>query len=499
MSSQILRRAASTAVDERSTALEATAPRPMSREHCAALDAADPLAALRERFDLPAGIVYLDGNSLGALPRATAARVADVVAREWGRDLIGSWNSAGWIAAPRRVGDAIAPLIGAKDDEVVVADSTSVNLFKVLTVAMRIARGTVDDDAADDDRESEDDGSEDDGSEDDAARDDTAVRGAARTVVLSEADNFPTDLYIAEGVVAQSGAGASLQLVPATPSDEREAAILSRLGPSTAVLMLTHVNYRSGAMHDLQRLTRAAHAAGALVIWDLAHSAGAVPVDLHGADADFAIGCGYKYLNGGPGAPAFLWAHPRHVERFQQPLSGWMGHASPFAFVSGYAPAAGIDRFLCGTPPILSMAALECGVASLASGSGSDAANPMPALRAKSVALTSLFIDLVEARCGEHLALATPRDPARRGSQVSFHARGAIAGRAYAVMQALIEHGVIGDFRKGVTADEDILRFGFTPAYLRFVDLHDAVETLVDVIERGRYREARFDVRAAVT
>ena len=443
--------------------------RDLTRAHCLALDAADPLAPLRERFALPAGTLYLDGNSLGALPCATAAHVADVVAREWGRDLIGSWNSAGWIDAPRRVGDALAPLIGARAGEVAVADSTSVNLFKVLTVAMRLS-------AAD----------------------------PGRTVVLSEADNFPTDLYVAEGVVAQCGEGAALQLVPATSSDAREAAIVSRLGPTTAVLMLTHVNYRSGAMHDMQRLTRAAHDAGALVVWDLAHSAGAVPVDLHDADADFAIGCGYKYLNGGPGAPGFLWVHPRHVERLdaddiRQPLSGWMGHASPFAFAQRYAPAAGIDRFLCGTPPILSMAALECGIASLQSPVKSSDANPMPALRAKSIALTSLFIDLVEARCGDDLVLATPRDPAARGSQVSFHARGAVAGRAYALMQALIARGLIGDFRKGATDDLDILRFGFTPAYLRHVDVFDAVELLADTIDGGHFRDARFDVRAAVT
>ena len=437
-----------------------TPPSSAARAHCVDLDAHDPLAALRERFSLPDGTIYLDGNSLGALPRATAARVADVVAREWGQDLIESWNSAGWIAAPRRVGDALAPLIGARSGEVAVADSTSVNLFKVLTVALRIAH-----------------------------------EDTGRKLVVSEADNFPTDLYIAEGVVEQCGDGAALKLVPATASDARAAAIVAALDPSVAVLMLTHVNYRSGAMHDMKRLTRIAHESGVLVIWDLAHSVGAVPVDLHDADADFAIGCGYKYLNGGPGAPAFLWAHPRHVERFRQPLSGWMGHAAPFAFVSGYQPATGVDRFLCGTPPILSMAALECGIASLKDGD----ANPMRGLRAKSIAMTALFIELVEAHCGDAMLLATPRDPALRGSQVSFHARGAIAGRGYAVMQALIDRGVVGDFRKGATDDEDILRFGFTPAYLRYVDVFDAVTIIADVVASGSFRDARFDVRAAVT
>ena len=452
-----------------STRVEATPP---TRADCVAMDDRDPLASMRDRFELPDGTIYLDGNSLGALPRATAARIADTVTREWGRDLIGSWNSAGWIASPRRVGDALAPLIGARPGEVAVADSTSVNLFKVLTVAMAIAG--------------------------DVATHD----GRARNVVVSEADNFPTDLYIAEGVIAQRGTGASLSLVPATAGDARAAAIASMLGPSTAVLMLTHVNYRTGAMHDMKRLTRVAHEAGALVVWDLAHSAGAVPVDLHEADADFAIGCGYKYLNGGPGAPAFVWVHPRHVERLadddiRQPLSGWMGHAAPFTFVAGYAPADGVDRFLCGTPPILSMVALECGIGSLQSPDGSR--DPMPALRAKSIALTELFIALVEARCGDTLSLATPRVPERRGSQVSFHATGVLAGLGYAVMQALIDRGVVGDFRKGASDDEDILRFGFTPAYLRHADVFDAAALIGDVIESGSYREARFSVAAAVT
>ncbi len=434
-----------------------------ARADCVALDAADPLAAMRDLFALPDDVIYLDGNSLGALPRSTASRVADVIEKQWGNELIASWNSAGWIAAPRRIGDALAPLIGARAGEVVVADSTSINLFKVLTVAMRLATES----------------------------------SATRRVVVSEADNFPTDLYIAEGVLRGRGDGATLKLVPATASDARSEAIVSRLDASTAVLMLTHVNYRTGAMHDMKALTRAAHDAGALVVWDLAHSAGAVTVDLHDADADFAIGCGYKYLNGGPGAPAFLWVHPFHVERFMQPLSGWMGHAAPFAFEPDYEPAAGVDRFLCGTPAILSMAALECGIASLDSLTG--AADPMPALRAKSIALTELFIEQVESRCGEALVLATPRDAARRGSQVSFHARGALAVHGYALMQALIECGVIGDFRKGTADDGDILRFGFAPAYLRYVDAFDAAEAIDDALASEAYRDPRFQVRAAVT
>jgi kynureninase len=436
-----------------------------TRDDCIDLDACDVVGWVRERFVVPDGVVYLDGNSLGALPKATAPRIADVVAREWGRDLIGSWNSAGWIDAPRRIGDALAPFIGARPGEVVIADSTSVNLFKVLTVALDIAR-------ANDPR---------------------------RTTIVSEADNFPTDLYIAEGVVGRVD-GAKLKLVDPVATEAREQAIAAALDPSTAVLLLTHVNYRSGAMHDMVALSRAARDAGALVVWDLAHSAGAVPVDLHHDDADFAIGCGYKYLNGGPGAPAFLWVHPRHVDRFAQPLSGWFGHAAPFAFTSRYAPATGIARFLCGTPPMLSMIALECGIASLVNGDGSLI---LEALRAKSLEQTDLFIALVEERVGDALLLVTPREHAIRGSQVSFHARGPLAGHGYAAMQALIARGVVGDFRKGLEAcggdADDILRFGFTPAYLRFVDVFDAAETIADVVRSGTYREARFQVRAAVT
>ncbi|HEX6363184.1 MAG TPA: kynureninase [Albitalea sp.] len=410
----------------------------MTREECAARDAADTLAPLREQFELPAGVIYLDGNSLGVLPRATPARVQQVMRDEWGRDLITSWNTAGWITLPQRVGDKIARLVGAGPGELVVADSTSVNLFKVLSAALAIARSDA----------------------------------PGRTRIVSERTNFPTDLYIAQGL-----AGADLVLADA---DELEEALDAR----TAALMLTEVNYRTGRLHDMAALTRRAHEAGALAVWDLAHSAGALPVDLTGADADFAVGCGYKYLNGGPGAPAFVWVHPRHADRFRQPLSGWMGHAAPFEFASDYRPAAGISRYLCGTPPVISLAALECGVDTVL-------AADMTAIRAKSSALTQLFIDLVETRCAGHgLSLVTPREPARRGSQVSF----ARAEGGYAIVQALIARGVIGDFRA-----PDILRFGFTPLYTRFVDVRDAVEHLAQVLESGEWRQERFNRRAAVT
>ena len=434
----------------------------MTRDDCIGLDRNDPLAPLRDAFALPDGVIYLDGNSLGALPRHTAARLAEVITREWGEGLVRSWNDPGWIDLARRIADRIAPLVGAAAGEVSVGDSTSVNLFKVLHAAVALQK----------------------------------IDGPGRTVILSEQGNFPTDLYIADSVAAS--AGMTLQLA-------RAQNIVDGLGDAVAVLMLTHVNYRTGRMHELADTTRAAHEAGALVVWDLAHSAGAVPVDLIAADADFAVGCGYKYLNGGPGAPAFLWAHPRHTARMdaagtRQPLSGWLGHAAPFEFAAAYRPAAGIDRFVCGTPPVLSLAALACGLDVFEQ---AGPAGGMAALRAKSSALTRLFIERVEARCaGFGLELVTPRDAADRGSQVSFaHVD------AWRVMQALIERGVIGDFRAGEPAtggheaglDAPLLRFGFTPLYTRFVDAWDAAEYLREVLASKVFRSERFEPLSAVT
>jgi kynureninase len=388
-----------------------------TRASVRALDLADPLAPMRDKFFLPRGIIYLDGNSLGALPRVTRRRLNEVIREEWGERLIRSWNESGWIEAPQRVGDKIARLIGAQPGEVIVADSTSINLFKTLAAAL-------------------------------ALRPD-------RRVILSTPDNFPTDLYMAQGLIQQLGGRHELRLVPI---DELEESLTEEV----ATLMVTHVNYQSGRILDMPGLTRKAHEQGALALWDLAHSAGALPVDLDAADADLAVGCGYKYLNGGPGAPAFLHVARRHQASFSQPLSGWMGHAQPFAFVSDYAPAEGVARYLSGTPTILSLAALECGVDLLLEAD-------MSRIRAKSLALTTLFIELVESRLRRFgLELATPRDTAIRGSQVSFrHPEG------YAMMQALIHDGVIGDFRA-----PDILRFGFTPLYLRYVDVWDAVTRL---------------------
>ena len=432
-----------------------------SRSECLELDSRDPLAPLRAQFALDrvdaAGIIYLDGNSLGVLPKTAIARARAVVENEWGLGLIRSWTAAGWIDLSQRIGDKIAPLVGAGPGEIIVADSTSVNLFKALSAAVALNPGPPSPQAP--------------------AR-------QSRVRIVSERANFPTDLYIAETFARERG----LEL---TLVDHHE--IASHLDDRVAILMLTHANYRTGRMHDMAGLTRSAKDAGAITIWDLAHSAGAVPVDLHGAGADLAVGCGYKYLNGGPGAPAFIWVHPRHTERLDRegwcpPLSGWLGHAQPFAFEPHYQPAKGIQRFICGTPPVLSMAALECGVDTvLAAG----AHGGMTAIRQKSLALTDLFMRLVEERCaGRGFTIVTPREPSQRGSQVSI----AHPDDGYAIMQAMIARGVIGDFRP-----PDILRFGFTPLYTRFVDAWDAVDRLQQVMTSDEWRDPRFAVRAAVT
>ena len=399
-------------------------------------DASDPLRAFRERFDLPPNVVYLDGNSLGALPRATKQRIATVVADEWGTGLIRSWNEADWIRAPRRVGDKIAGLIGAAPGEVIVADSTSANLFKLITAALAARPG--------------------------------------RREVLSEPGNFPSDLYVIDGAL-RGLPGRSLRL----ESAER---LIDCISEDTALVVLTQVHYKSAAMHDMRAITARAHEKGALVLWDLSHSVGALQVDLNACDADFAVGCGYKYLNGGPGAPAFLFVARRHQASSVSPLSGWMGHARPFDFVDGYAPAAGIERFLCGTPPILGLMSLECGVDMLLEAGTA-------ALQAKSQRLCQLFITLVEEMCDGHLQLLSPADPRQRGSHLAYaHPNG------YAVMQALIDRGVIGDFRA-----PDCLRFGLVPLYTRYEDVWLAVTTLRDVLRSQCWSEPRYAVRAAVT
>ena len=431
-------------------------------QDCQALDAQDPLRALRERFALPQGMIYLDGNSLGAQPKAAAARAAEVVTQEWGQDLITSWNKAGWISLPERLGNQFAPWLGVGQGELAFTDTTSINLYKVLSAAARIAR-------------------------EDAP---------GRKKLISERSNFPTDLYIAQSVCQEYG----LELVLLEPEE-----IAGALQTDVAISMLTHVNYRTGAMHDMAAVTAAAHAKGILCVWDLCHSAGAVPVDLKGADADFAVGCSYKYLNGGPGAPAFVWAHPRLINRFWQPLSGWFGHAEPFKFVPDYHPAQGIQRYLCGTQPMISMSVLQCGIDIYTE---AEAFGGMAALRKKSLALTDLFIQLVQERCQGHgLGLATPREHAARGSQVCLTREEGLGvngqgSGAYAIVQALIARGVIGDFRKGdggTGRHKDILRFGFTPLYVGFADVWNSVEHLRQVLESGEWQRPEFNTVHAVT
>jgi len=400
----------------------------------AEFDAADPLAPYRARFSLPEGVIYLDGNSLGALPKATPEVMRRVIEQEWGEGLIRSWNSAGWFAAAQRIGAKIAPLIGAAPGEVIACDSTSVNLFKLIAAALQMRPG--------------------------------------RKVILSEPGNFPTDLYMIAGLERQGLAERRL-----APRDR----LADALDGDVALLLLTHVHYKTGAMHDMAGLTRAAHAAGALVLWDLSHSTGAMPVDLDGAGADFAVGCGYKYLCGGPGAPAFAYVAERHHADLAQPLTGWFGHAAPFAFSDDYAPAPGVEQLLCGTSPVLGLAALEVGVDLIAE-------IGVARLYEKSQALSQFFLDCLAAH-GTTLELVSPPHSDARGSQLSFR-----HPDAYAICQALIARQVIGDFR-----DPDVLRLGFAPAYLSFADMAEAARNLAEVLASGEWQRAEFRQRAAVT
>ncbi len=408
----------------------------IDRRACLDLDETDQLAWVRDEFELPPGLIYLDGNSLGPLPRRVKKRLEHVVTVEWGQGLIRSWNDAEWFDAPMRVGRKMAPLIGAKPHEVVVVDSTSLNLFKVVAAAAQLVPD--------------------------------------RPVILSEVGNFPTDLYIADGVAELYGR--EVRVVESTE-------IVDSLDSDVGVVMLTHVDYRTGACHDLDLVTTAVHDAGALAVWDLAHTAGAMPVDLGAAGADFAVGCGYKYLCGGPGAPSFLYVADRWHDRAAQPVTGWHGHARPFDFTRRYEPAAGVERFRIGTPALLSLLAFEAALELFGEVDMED-------LRAKSMQLTQLFADLVAERLPTAgLELASPADPARRGGQVSFRHRD-----AYPLVQALIARDVVGDFRA-----PDIARFGMAPLHLRYVDMWDAVEHLVAVVEGGEWRRPEFAQRATVT
>jgi kynureninase len=409
-----------------------------TRERCQALDRADPLSGVRERFFVPEGLIYLDGNSLGVLPRAVPARMTEVIEREWAIGLAGGWDM--WMSAPDRVGDKIARLIGAGDGEVVVADTTTVALVKLLGAAL-------------------------------AAR-------SPRHVIVTTAANFPTDLYAAEGIARLFG---DVE-VRTVDSDGDTASVAAALDESVAVVMLTHVDFRTGAMFDMAATTAAAHAVGALTVWDLCHSVGAVAVECERDGVDLAVGCTYKYLNAGPGAPAFVYIRRDLQDALHNPLPGWLGHAAPFEFTPAFRPAPGVRRFVTSTPPVLALSALDTALDAWEGVS-------VRAVREKSVAMSELFIEAVSERLGDELELASPRQSGRRGSQVSLrHEHG------YAIVQALIARGVVGDFRA-----PDLCRFGFTPLYLRFTDVFDAVEVLSEVVSSGAYENPDFAVRRFVT
>ena len=407
----------------------------MTLEEARQLDADDPLAFARQRFSIPEKLIYLDGNSLGALPIATGARVDALIADEWGKDLIASWNAHGWIDAPIRIAAKLSPIVGAEPHELLIADSTSVCLFKLLAAAVRARPG--------------------------------------RRVIVTQEGNFPTDTYVAEGLAEMLG----IELRRIAPN-----AISDAIDEQTAVVTLTHVDYRSGARFDMRAINEAAQAAGTLVVWDLSHSAGAIELDLNGTGCELAVGCGYKYLNGGPGSPAFVYVAEGLQDEIRTPLQGWMGHAEPFAFEEAYKPVSGISRFLTGTPSIIALAALDAGLDTFADIS-------MANIEAKSRALLKLFIDEVETRCGDEVRLFGPRNLAERGSHVCFaHPQG------YAVMQALIARAVIGDFRA-----PDLMRFGFTPLYTRFEDAWAAADALADILATREWDQQRFKERRKVT
>jgi kynureninase len=390
----------------------------------------------RSFFHLPEGVIYLDGNSLGPLPLSARERVDRLMREEWGQLLIKGWNQAGWMTMPRRIGDRVGKLIGAPPGTVVMGDTLSIKVYQALASALELV--------------------------------------PERKVILSDSGNFPSDLYMAQGLLGSLGKGHRLKIVE--PEDV-EAAI----DETVAVLMLTEVDYRTGRLHDMKSLTKKAHSAGAVTLWDLAHSAGALPVDLAAGEADFAVGCTYKYLNGGPGAPAFIYVAPRLADKVRPALSGWLGHEQPFAFDLSYRPGGGIDRMRVGTPPILGLAALD---AALDAWEDVD----MQDVRRQSIRLCDLFVTEVERRCPV-LELASPRDGQKRGSQISFlHPEG------YAIMQALISRGVIGDFRA-----PNAIRFGFTPLYIGEADVLRATDVLEDIMINRLWDSAEYKQRALVT
>ena len=411
----------------------------LTREDYLRLDEEDPLSEFRNEFILPENVIYLDGNSLGALPRKTVGDMEKTIQEDWAKGLIRSWNDAEWITMPQRLGNKIAPLIGANPGEVVVVDSTSVNLFKVLVAALRLRKG--------------------------------------RNIIVSEKANFPSDLYVMEGVMEMTGAYERRLF------DEGDEAVEELIDESVAVVMLCHVNYKTGQIHDLQRITQAAHSKGALVIWDLSHGAGVIPIDLSSNDVDFAVGCTYKYLNGGPGAPAYLYVNESLLSNVTQPLTGWLGHSDPFAFDIDYKPANNISKFVCGTPPILSYAAVESGLELFERVS-------IKAIREKGKRMTDLFIGLMEQECASFgFELLSPRDAELRGCQIAYsHPDG------FPIIQALVSHGVVGDFRA-----PNILRFGFTPLYIRYNDVWETVMRLKKIMQSEEWTQPEFSRRGIVT
>jgi len=412
----------------------------LTREDFTSLDKIDPLAKVRDEFSLPQNLIYFDGNSLGPLPKCTIHTLETMIQKEWGNGLISSWNKENWINMPRELGNKIAPLVGAKLGEVIVVDSTSVNLFKVLTSALLLNKN--------------------------------------RRVIVSEAENFPSDLYILEGVNKMFGESYERHLI-----EEGDYEIDKYIDTSTAVVMLSHVNYKTGRISDIKRITSIAHEKGALVIWDLSHSVGVMPLYLHDCGVDFAVGCTYKHLNGGPGAPGFLYVHKSLIEKVSQPLTGWMGHIQPFEFVVNYQPANDICKYICGTPPIIAYKAIESGLTVFEQVS-------MNVVREKSIKLSEMFIQLMQQECIKFgFELFSPRNAEQRGSQVSF-----THGNGFSIMQTLISHSVVGDFRQ-----PNILRFGFSPLYMRFKDVWDAVICLREIMQTKEWQSEQFNKRGYVT
>ena len=412
----------------------------LTREDFIKLDTLDPIKKAREEFALPKDVIYFDGNSLGPLSKNTIKSLDSVIQREWGDGLVRSWNDENWINLPRNLGNQIAPLIGAKEGEVIVVDSTSVNLFKVLSSALMLNKN--------------------------------------RKVIVSEAANFPSDLYILEGVNNMFGESYERCLI-----DEGDDEIEKYIDSSTAVVVLSHINYKTGRITDIKKITTFAHEKGALVVWDISHSVGILPMNLHDLGVDFAVGCTYKHLNGGPGAPGFLFVHSSLIEKVSQPLTGWLGHIKPFDFEVEYQPANDINKFICGTPPIIAYKAIESGLEIFKDLSIIE-------IRDKSIKLSEMFIQLMKQECTEFgFTLFSPKNSEQRGSQISF-----LHENAYSIIQALISHGIIGDYR-----EPNVMRFGISPLYMRFEDVWNAITCLREIMQTGEWQSEKFKNKNYVT